>query len=233
MRYVHGARYRLGSGEASIRITADHRLATGDRLAAGERRSVAVRNPPDAYTTLRLVASLGGTMSVDQATVDRHETDYELSRGGRLGSLLMALAGVAFVGYGVVFLARTFFGTGFELGVATLNGVSRTELTAIDPAVVHYIDHLHVATAAFIISTGIAVAALAWYGVRSGLLWAWTTAVIAAVVGLGLALPMHYMDLFTHNWVTHLGPIYLATLVFVVGAALAFRGLRSELQPGE
>ncbi|WP_433633133.1 hypothetical protein [Halomicrococcus sp. NG-SE-24] len=167
-------------------------------------------------------------MSVNQATVDRHATDYELGRKERFGSLLMALAGVAFIGYGVVFLARTFFGTGFELGVATLNGVTRAELNAIDPAVVHYIDHLHVATAAFIISTGIAVVALAWYGVRSGLLWAWAAAVVAAVVGLGLALPMHYMDLFSHNWMTHLGPIYLATIVFVVGAALAYRGLQSE-----
>ncbi|ELZ17215.1 hypothetical protein C477_13330 [Haloterrigena salina JCM 13891] len=175
-------------------------------------------------------------MSTDQATVDHHETDYELGRGVRTGALLMALAGVAFVGYGVVFLARTFFGTGFELGVATLNGITPAELNAIDPAIMHYINHLHVATAAFIIATGIAVAALAWYGVRAGLLWAWATAVVAAVTGLALALPMHYMDLFAHDWLTHLGPIYLATIVFVAGAALAFRGLRADPQlsdPGD
>ncbi|SEW31744.1 hypothetical protein [Natrinema salifodinae] len=172
-------------------------------------------------------------MSVDQATVDPHETEHELGRGVRLGSLLMALAGVAFIGYGVVFLARTFFGSGFELGVATLNGVTPADLDAIDPAIMHYITHLHVATAAFIIATGIAVTALAWYGVRSGLLWAWASAVVAAVVGLGIALPMHYMDLFSHSWVTHLGPIYLATIVFVVGAGLSYRGLRSEPLPAE
>ena len=172
-------------------------------------------------------------MSTDQATIERHENDYELARGVRTGSLLMALAGVSFVGYGVVFLARTFFGTGFELGVATLNGVTPAELNAIDPAIMHYINHLHVATAAFIIATGIAVAALAWYGVRAGLLWAWATAVVAAVIGLAIALPMHYMDLFAHDWLTHLGPIYLATIVFVVGAALAFRGLRAESRPSD
>lgn len=174
-------------------------------------------------------------MSVEQTTVDGHgtDTDHELRRGIRLGSLLMAFAGIAFIGYGVVFLARTFFGTGFELGVATLNGVTRADLNAIDPAIVHYINHLHVATAAFIIATGIAIAALAWYGVRSGQLWAWTTAVVAAVVGLGLALPMHYFDLFSHNWMTHLGPIYLATIVFVVGAALSYRGVRTGPRPEE
>ncbi|WP_049922678.1 hypothetical protein [Halopiger djelfimassiliensis] len=172
-------------------------------------------------------------MSVDHTSVDRHGTGYEHGRGVRLGALLMALSGVAFVGYGVAFLLRAFYGTGFELGVTTLNGVTRSDLNAVDPAVVQYITHLHVATAAFIISTGIALAALAWYGVRSGQLWAWTTAVVAAVVGLGLALPMHYMDLFTHDWVTHLGPIYLVTIVFVVGAALSYRGIRSESQPAE
>lgn len=172
-------------------------------------------------------------MSVDRATVEQHEAEYELGRGVRTGSLLMALAGVAFIGYGVVFLARTFFGTGFELGVATLNGVTSAELNAINPAIMHYINHLHVATAAFIIATGVAVAALAWYGVRAGLLWAWTTAVLAAVVGLALALPMHYMNLFTHNWLTHLGPIYLATIVFVLGAVLAFRGVLSKPRPAD
>lgn len=172
-------------------------------------------------------------MSTDQATIEQHEADYVAGRGVRTGSLLMALAGVAFVGYGVVFLARTFFGTGFELGVATLNGVSPADLNAIDPAIMHYINHLHVATAAFIIATGVAVAALAWYGVRGGLLWAWVTAVVAAVIGLALALPMHYMDLFTHNWMTHLGPIYLATIVFVVGALLSFRGVRTRPQSAD
>lgn len=143
----------------------------------------------------------------------------------RKGALLMAIAGVAFIGYGVVFLIRTFAGAGFELGVDTINGVSRADLNAFEPAVVHYISHLHVATAAFIIATGIAVTGLAWYGVRRGQLWAWVTAVVAPVVGLAAALPMHYMDLFSHDWLTHLGPIYLATVVFVAGALLALREL--------
>ncbi|MFC4543091.1 hypothetical protein ACFO5R_14270 [Halosolutus amylolyticus] len=172
-------------------------------------------------------------MSLDQATADRHRTAHELDRGTRIGSLLMAFAGVAFVGYGVVFLVRTFFGSGFELGVATLNGVTPAELDAIDPAIMHYINHLHVATAAFIIATGIAITALSWYGVRGGHLWAWATAIVSAVVGLAIALPMHYADLFAHDWVTHLGPIYLATIVFVVGAVLAYPGGESDPRTAE
>ena len=153
------------------------------------------------------------------------ETEGKAEADLRRGSTLMALAGVAFVGYGLVFLVWNFAGGGFELGVDTINGVTRADLNALEPAVLHYISHLHVATAAFIISTGIAVAGLAWYGVRQGQQWAWTTAVIAAVLGLAIALPMHWVDLFSHDWVTHLGPIYLAVAVFVVGALLGLRGL--------
>ncbi|WP_198665702.1 hypothetical protein [Haloprofundus halophilus] len=139
----------------------------------------------------------------------------------------MAIAGVAFIGYGLVFLALNFVGSGFELGVSQLDGLTPADL---NPTVAYYISHLHVATAAFIISTGIAVTALSWYGVRQRLTWAWATAVVAAVVGLALALPMHYTaDAFAHDWVTHLGPIYLATVIFVVGAVLAYRGLQASL----
>jgi hypothetical protein len=139
------------------------------------------------------------------------------------GAALMLIASLAFIGYAVVFLIRNFIGGGFELGVDTLNGVTPQTLNALNPAVVHYIGHLHVATAGFIAATGIAVGALSWYGVRRGEWWALVAAVASAVVGLVVALPYHYTGTFQHDWVTHLGPIYLATVVFIVGAWLAFR----------
>src|SRR2546428_3767745 len=119
-----------------------------------------------------------------------------------------------------LFPYTTLFRSGFELGVQTLNGVTRDHLNALNPAIVHYIGHLHVATAGFIAATGIAVAALSWYGVRRGEWWAWIAAVVSPVVGRAVALPYHYTGTFEHDWVTHLGPIYVATLVFVVGALL-------------
>jgi hypothetical protein len=88
-----------------------------------------------------------------------------------------------------------------------------------------YIAHLHVATAGFIAATAIAVIGLAWYGVRAGLWWAWIAAVISPVVGLAVALPMHYMGAFEHDWVSHLGPIYLGTLIYVVGAVMVLVAL--------
>ncbi|MBX0326043.1 hypothetical protein EGH21_23820 [Halomicroarcula sp. F13] len=164
-------------------------------------------------------------MATEQSIADERQEQPELETTLRSGSLLMALAGVAFIAYGVVFLVLNFVGSGFELGVSTLDGMTKADL---NPAVAYYISHLHVATAAFIISTGVAVTALSWYGIRQRLTWAWATAVVAAVVGLALALPMHYTaETFTHDWVTHLGPIYLATIVFVVGVVMAYRGLNA------
>ncbi len=145
--------------------------------------------------------------------------------GLKQGAILMVIAALAFIGYAVVFLVRNFTGTGFELGVDTLNGVTRDQLNALNPAIVHYIGHLHVATAGFIAGTGIAVAALTWYGVARGEMWAWVAAVVTAVVALAIALPYHYTGTFQLNWVTHLGPIYLATLIFVVGALMSLRAM--------
>lgn len=141
------------------------------------------------------------------------------------GVILMLVASLAFIGYAVVFLFRNFAGGGFELGVATLNGLTADDLNALNPAIMHYIGHLHVAVSGFIAATGIAVGALSWYGVRRGEWWAWVAAVAAPVVGLAVALPYHYTGTFQLDWRTHLGPIYIATIVFVVGALLALRAM--------
>ena len=163
-------------------------------------------------------------MATEQSVGDEQGEQVQYESQVRNGAALMTLAGIAFVGYGIVFLVMNFVGDGFELGVSTLAGMTSDEL---DPTVAYYISHLHVATAAFIISTGIAVAGLSWYGVRQRLTWAWATAIVSAVVGLALALPMHWTgNAFAHDWVTHLGPIYLATIVFVVGVVLSYRGVR-------
>ena len=145
----------------------------------------------------------------------------------RSGAIVMLVGALSFVGYAVVFFFRS-FGEGFELGVETLNGATQADLNAVNSAIVPYIGHLHVATAGFIAATGIAVAALAWYGVRRGEWWAWVAAVVSPVVGLAVALPMHYINLFAYDWLTHLGPIYVGTLVFVVGALIALRGLMQK-----
>jgi hypothetical protein len=141
------------------------------------------------------------------------------------GAVTMVVGAVIFLIYAIVFLFRAFSGAGFELGVATINGVTQAQLNQLNPAIMGYITHLHAATAGFIAATAIAVIGLTWYGVRAGAWWAWITAVISPVVGLAVALPMHYTGAFEHDWVSHLGPIYLGTLIFVVGAVMVLVGL--------
>jgi len=141
------------------------------------------------------------------------------------GAVTMVAGAAIFLIYAIVFLFRAFSSTGFELGVATLNGVTREQLDQLNPAITAYITHLHVATAGFIAATAVAVIGLTWYGVRAGAWWAWITAVISPVVGLVIALPLHYTGAFEHDWVSHLGPIYVGTLIFVVGAVMVLMGL--------
>lgn len=141
------------------------------------------------------------------------------------GAVAMVVGAAIFLVYAIVFFFGAFSGAGFELGVATINGVTQAQLNQLNPAIMGYITHLHLATAGFIAATAIAVIGLTWYGVRAGAWWAWITAVISPVVGLVVALPMHYTGAFELDWVRHLGPIYLGTVIFVVGAVMALVGL--------
>lgn len=137
----------------------------------------------------------------------------------------MVVGALIFAAYAVVFFFLSFSGEGFEIGVPDLNGVTPADLDAVNPAIMAYISHLHVATAGFIASTSVAVLALSRFGVRQGYWWAWLAAMIAPVVGLAIALPKHYTGTFAHNWFTHIGPVYLGTIIFVVGGLWALTGL--------
>jgi hypothetical protein len=142
----------------------------------------------------------------------------------RTGSRLMGIGAVAFIGYAVVFFVLNFTDSFLELGIGTEQvDVGRAEIEAFSPSLVHYIGHLHIAVSGFIAATGVAVLFLIVYGVRRGQLWAWKGAVSAPVLGLLVALPAHYPNGF--DTLLHLGPIYVATIVFVVGALLALRAI--------
>ena len=144
-----------------------------------------------------------------------------------LGSALMALAGIGFIGYGVIFFVLNFSDQFLELGIGSGQvDKGRSEIEEFSPDLFHYISHLHIALSGFIAAAGIAVAALSWYGVRRGLVWAWVTAVIVPVFALAVALPAHYPWGF--DTIGHLGLIYAATALFVIGALVALGGLRGK-----
>jgi hypothetical protein len=137
----------------------------------------------------------------------------------RIGTGLMGLAAVGFIGYAVIFLVRNFTDSFLELGIGPNEvDVGKDQITQFSPALYHYISHLHIAVSGFIASTGVAVLFLTWFGVRRGHMWAWVGAVLAPVLALAVALPAHYPnDLDTLG---HLGLIYLAVAIFVVGALM-------------
>lgn len=135
----------------------------------------------------------------------------------KVGSWLMGIAAVAFIGYAAIFFVLNFTDGFLELGIGPEQvDVGRDAIQAFSPSLFHYISHLHIAVAGFIAATGLAVLFLVAYGVRRGQLWAWVGAVAAPVLGLAVALPAHYPNNF--DTLGHLGPIYLATAIFVAGA---------------
>jgi hypothetical protein len=136
----------------------------------------------------------------------------------------MTAAGLGFVGYAVIFFVRNFTDAFLELGIGPNEvNVGKDAIIQFSPSLYHYISHLHIAVSGFIAATGLAVAALSWFGVRRGQRWAWVTAVAAPVLGLVVALPAHYPNNF--DTLGHLGLIYADTLLFVVGALLALPAL--------
>ena len=158
--------------------------------------------------------------SVSTTEVERRESSQLV-----WGTWLMTIAGMAFIGYGIIFFIRNFTGDFLELGIGSEQvASSKDDIRAFDNDLYHYIKHLHIALSGFIAATGLAVVFLSWFGVRRRYLWAWVGAVSAPVLALAVALPAHYPWGF--DTLGHLGLIYLATAIFVIGALLTLSDLR-------
>jgi ABC-type uncharacterized transport system permease subunit len=99
--------------------------------------------------------------------------------------------------------------------------VGKAQIEQFSPSLYAYISHLQIALSGFIAAVGIAVIFLTFFGVRRGMLWAWVAAVVAPVFALAVALPDHYVNDHHFDTMGHLGLIYLAVVIFTVGAVLA------------
>ncbi len=141
------------------------------------------------------------------------------------GANTVALAGVGLVGYGLMFLILNF--TSFtELGLAAGEvGGTPEQIRAFSPNLYNYISHLQVALSGFIIALGVAVIALALFGIRRGERWALWTAFITPVIAVGIALPLHFV--YGIAEFGHLGLIYLDAAILLVGAILSYRNMRA------
>ena len=149
----------------------------------------------------------------------------------RIGSWLMGLAAVGFIAYAVIFFVRNFTDSFLEVGIGPNEvSVGKDEIQSFSPSLFEYIGHLHIAVSGFIAATGLAVLFLVAFGVRRGALWAWVGAVAAPVLGLAVALPAHYPNDF--DTLGHLGLVYLATAIFVVGALVSLTGIMARRPSG-
>ena len=154
-----------------------------------------------------------------------HQRVADVSRLN-LGAWLVALAGVGLVGYGIMFLIRNF--TGFiELGLTPQHiGGTPEQIRAFSTDLYEYISHLQVAVSGFIIALGVAVVALAWYGIRRGERWALWTALVSPVIALAVALPLHYP--YGIGTLGHLSIIYLDAVLLLVGIGIAYTSLQRK-----
>jgi hypothetical protein len=137
---------------------------------------------------------------------------------------MMLGGGFGFIGYAAIFLVLNFSDSFLELGIGPEQvDVGKGEIQAFSPQLFDYISHLHIALSGFIAATGLAVLFLVIYGVKRGQMWGWWGAVTVPVLALAVALPAHYPAGL--DTIGHLGLIYLAVAIFIVGALLALRGL--------
>jgi cytochrome bd-type quinol oxidase subunit 2 len=141
------------------------------------------------------------------------------------GANIVALAGLGLIVYGLMFLVRNFAGF-TELGLTPdLVGGTPQQIQAFSQNLYNYISHLQVALSGFIIALGIAVIALAVFGIRRGEGWAVWTAFLAPVVAVGIALPLHFP--FHLATLGHLGLIYLDAAILLIGTILSYRALKA------
>lgn len=143
-----------------------------------------------------------------------------------LGAKLIALSGFGLVGYGVMSLVRNF--TGFiGLGLSPRHvGGTLEQIRAFSQDLYEYISHEQVASSGFMVALGVAVIALAWYGIRRAERWALLTAFLSQAIAGSIALPLHFA--YGLDTLGHLGLIYLGALTLVVGTVISYLNLPKE-----
>lgn len=157
-----------------------------------------------------------------QAQVSGKATNLSVAAGANV----VTFAGVGLIVYGLMFLVRNF--NGFtELGLTSESvGGSPAQIMAFSPNLYHYIEHLQVALAGFILAIGVAVICLAVFGIRRGEIWAVWTAFITPVIAVGVALPLHYPYHFAT--LGHLGLIYLDAAILLAGTIMSYRAIKAQ-----
>ena len=136
----------------------------------------------------------------------------------------MVLSSLGFVIYGVILLVHNLTGgvlaSGFLYG--DLSDSSRALLVG-HPQLVEYINHLRLRLAGFVITTGLVLGMIAYFGVRSGHQSAWWTQTIGFPAIALTLLPTHLSsDAYPSAWVA---PFYAFLGMWIAGAIVSYRAL--------
>src|SRR5262245_19181125 len=141
-----------------------------------------------------------------------------------IGTWMVLVAAVALIAYGLFFVWRDFHGF-IELGLTPAHvGGTPDEIRAFSPRLYNYNSHLQVAVAGFIVALGVAVFSLAWNGMRHRMPWAGRTVLTVVIVAVLITLPLHYV--YGIATMGHLGSLYVAVALLVVGSVLSVRSSR-------
>jgi hypothetical protein len=161
------------------------------------------------------------------ATSDRRHLQPGTTVSSRvgLGAVLVGLAGLGHVAWGLMVLLRTFPGAELHLNPQHA-GSTPEQIWALSPDLYGYIIHLQVVLAGYVTAFGVAVIVLAWYGIRRGEHWALWTTLASALITAVVAVPLNYP--YGVGTLGHLGLHYLGALTLLVGTALAYSGLAKE-----
>ena len=118
-----------------------------------------------------------------------------------IGAAMMALTGI-----GMIVDAIILFATSFTLDVGVRP--EQVVLSGVKAAL------------------GFVFAALAWYGIRRGQMWAWITAIATFLLVAVATFPIRYV--YNLGSSDHFGFSYMGASMFVMGAFMALTGLRGQ-----
>src|SRR4029079_14516604 len=99
-------------------------------------------------------------------------------------------------------------------------GATVDELRALNPRLVPLIAHDRAGFGGGLCSTGIAVMACLWCGVRPGARSLWRAMLFAGVVGFGTGIVVH--PVVGYVSFTHLAPAYAGAIAFAIGMTLLY-----------
>lgn len=148
-----------------------------------------------------------------------------INRNLNLGSILMTLGSLLLIPFGAVYYWNFFSGEDLEYGIDTeYVDVTKAEINEFSHSLLHFMEHTAIDVSVLMISLGLAIAALSWFGVREKMKWAYWVAVASFLFTMIPGIYIHYPRGLAST--SHLLPVYFNSILFVIGAIIAYPALK-------